>query len=402
MKEIDNTRENKRETKRKKGRSWLSRLNSWLHLWLGIGSGIIVFIVAITGCMFVFCDDIIDGIGGSALRVPEVKEVRLTPEELVTAFKKENPHLHPFYFVTYKDPQRTFRVGAEDKNDVFSFTWVDPYTGKSLKTTTAYYFFYVVAHIHSGHIPFGEVGGLIVEIATWIFLIELITGLILWWPVKWTKATREQSFKIKFKASWKRVNYDLHNVPGFYSLVPALMLTVTGLIIANKPLNRATHNLLDGKAQPYAAIRKMGPAYDSTRAYLPMNTVLDQLLREPGVTQVRMSLPPERQTVQLVLAGSDIGLKGIDGRILVADRYTGNEIKMAPALLRGISIEGWNMNLHIGFWAGWFGKIFTFIIGLICAALPITGFLIWWGRRKKKKPVRRVARPTVQPVAASV
>ena len=29
-----------------------------LHLWLGLGSGLIVFIVAVTGCIFVFHDEI--------------------------------------------------------------------------------------------------------------------------------------------------------------------------------------------------------------------------------------------------------------------------------------------------------------------------------------------------------
>jgi uncharacterized iron-regulated membrane protein len=29
------------------------------------------------------------------------------------------------------------------------------------------------------------------------------------------------------------------------------------------------------------------------------------------------------------------------------------------------------------------------LAGVIATSLPITGFLIWWGRRKKKKKVSR-------------
>ena len=31
------------------------------------------------------------------------------------------------------------------------------------------------------------------------------------------------------------------------------------------------------------------------------------------------------------------------------------------------------------------GKIFAFLISLLIASLPISGFYIWWGRNKKKK-----------------
>ena len=43
-----------------------------------------------------------------------------------------------------------------------------------------------------------------------------------------------------------------------------------------------------------------------------------------------------------------------------------------------------NFDLHVGAWAGLPSKILTFFAGLICASLPVTGFVIWWGRRKKE------------------
>ncbi|WP_373285061.1 hypothetical protein [Parapedobacter defluvii] len=40
---------------------------------------------------------------------------------------------------------------------------------------------------------------------------------------------------------------------------------------------------------------------------------------------------------------------------------------------------------------GQWGKFFTFVGGLIATSLPITGFYIWWGRRRKhkKRPTQR-------------
>ncbi len=50
-----------------------------------------------------------------------------------------------------------------------------------------------------------------------------------------------------------------------------------------------------------------------------------------------------------------------------------------------------NYDIHIGAIVGLPGKILAFIISAITASLPVTGFIIWWGRRKKsKKPKVRM------------
>jgi uncharacterized iron-regulated membrane protein len=43
-----------------------------------------------------------------------------------------------------------------------------------------------------------------------------------------------------------------------------------------------------------------------------------------------------------------------------------------------------NYDLHTGAVFGLAGKIFAFLISLLIATLPISGFYIWWGRHKKK------------------
>ncbi|GHA34142.1 hypothetical protein GCM10007103_14680 [Salinimicrobium marinum] len=70
----------------------------------------------------------------------------------------------------------------------------------------------------------------IIAYGTLIFVIALITGLVLWWPRRWNKTIRDASFKIKWTAKFKRLNYDLHNVLGFYTLLVALVLGLTGMV----------------------------------------------------------------------------------------------------------------------------------------------------------------------------
>jgi hypothetical protein len=44
-----------------------------------------------------------------------------------------------------------------------------------------------------------------------------------------------------------------------------------------------------------------------------------------------------------------------------------------------------NYDIHIGAIGGIVGKIIAFFASLLCASLPVTGFLLWYGRRYKKK-----------------
>ncbi|HQS06342.1 MAG TPA: PepSY-associated TM helix domain-containing protein, partial [Daejeonella sp.] len=49
-----------------------------------------------------------------------------------------------------------------------------------------------------------------------------------------------------------------------------------------------------------------------------------------------------------------------------------------------------NYDLHTGAIIGLPGKIIAFIASLIIAILPVTGFMIWYGRRKKERKVAGV------------
>ena len=51
----------------------------------------------------------------------------------------------------------------------------------------------------------------------------------MWIPAKMNKKALKAGLKIKWKAPFSRVNYDLHNVLGFYTALVALLIALTGL-----------------------------------------------------------------------------------------------------------------------------------------------------------------------------
>ncbi len=71
--------------------------------------------------------------------------------------------------------------------------------------------------------------------------------------------------------------------------------------------------------------------------------------------------------------------------ISIYDRYSGQKIEVNPKIIQHEKTENVVWQLHMGQWWGQIGKLSTFLAGLVATSLPITGFLIWWGRRKKKK-----------------
>lgn len=66
---------------------------------------------------------------------------------------------------------------------------------------------------------------------------------------------------------------------------------------------------------------------------------------------------------------------------------TGELLQRLPhaAKSNGRKLGDMNYDLHTGQILGLGGKILAFLASLISASLPITGTLLWWGRKRKSK-----------------
>ncbi len=73
------------------------------------------------------------------------------------------------------------------------------------------------------------------------------------------------------------------------------------------------------------------------------------------------------------------------------DQYSGKELEATGTYAGSFDnssmadkIKRMNYDIHVGAILGLPGKILAFFASLIAASLPVTGFYIWWGRKKKK------------------
>ncbi|WP_337040866.1 PepSY-associated TM helix domain-containing protein [Emticicia sp. 17c] len=361
-----------------------------IHLWLGLSSGLVVFIVSITGCIYAFQVEIQDLT--QPYRYIEVEnKPMLPPSTLKAIVEKEVPNKF-IHSITYERPGRAAIATIYHYEPTYYYlVYINPYNGNVLKVKNMDNDFFRI--ILNGHFYLWlpeKIGQPVVASATLIFLLLMISGLILWWPKN--KSAAKQRFSIKWNAKWRRVNYDLHNVLGFYMTWVAIIIAITGLVWGFQWFSKAYYFTLSGGKQQidYYEPESAKPVAASTQNNIPaIDRIWNKIKVETPEAQTIEVHPPETPQSTIATAtttDTDVYWKH-DYRYF--DQYTLKEVsvKHAYGRLQDIStadkILRMNYDIHVGAAFGFSGKLLAFFASLIAASLPITGAYIWWGRRKK-------------------
>jgi uncharacterized iron-regulated membrane protein len=360
-----------------------------VHLWLGFTSGIIVFVIAVTGCLYAFQAEISALTGKSYRKVAPQNAAYLPPSQMRQIAEKRLPGKHVHSIAYAAKDQAVVATFFSLEPDYYYEIYINPYTGEVLKTKNMDRDFFRIVLL--GHfylwLP-DEVGQQITIYATIIFVVMMITGLILWWPRN--KAAAKQRFSIKWSAAWRRKNYDLHNVLGFYMIWVAIIIAITGLVFGWQLLANALYKGTGGKK----SLIYQEPFSDTTKIaqgiLLPVDQLWVRMQREHREAEIiEMHFPAsEKSSIEVAVNTDADTYWRTDYRYF--DQYTMKELPVEHIYGRFKEATGadkllrMNYDVHVGAILGLPGKILAFFGSLIAASLPITGFMIWWGRRKKK------------------
>ena len=385
--------------KKSNPKSRFRKIIEWLHLWLGLSSGIIVFIVCLTGTLFVFHDEVNNWRNREVLTVPyNDGMVKLSPDSILKNLAVQYPRVSASFYSAYADPVKPVKIMCMNRNIKKKYfglgmAFADPYTGKILKVDHTYGVFRWLGAVHM-NLLLDETGTQIVKIATVIFFLELITGFIWWLPRRWNRSNRKKSFTIMWKARWKRLNVDLHNVLGFYALPLAIVLAFTGLVLSYDAVRKGTFRLFGGDGAQ--TVYQQLPKADSTQKQLPLAFIFRKYEAQlSGYPIISCSAPSPRRGYYQLQGNYDKSMITNRGKTFYVDAYTGSTLNLSPRILKDARMANTNLSLHIGTWYGLPGKILTFIVCLICTSLPVTGFMIWLNKRKKIKNRRRPGCPNL-------
>lgn len=368
-----------------------------LHKWFGLVVGLVIFVISITGCIYVFHDEL------KLICYPQKYFLETKVEtvfkplsftELRTIAQKSLPEGESITRADiYPAKNRTwvFRAQKTDEDAIghvqyqkyYKRVFINPYTGEvQAVENTKYEFFQIVLQLHLNLLLGKKIGHPIVGISTILFIILLLSGIVIWFPKKRTKKSFKRSFLIKWKSKWKRLIYDFHNVLGFYSLFFALILGITGLVFAYPNFKKA-----------YAEFFNFGPKSSISLSEKPfwMNThvlenPLDDLIQNvlerhasADMMSVRLKANNQKQDVQVRLDKD----KTSQFYWYYADlqKTEIDSIKSNQNLQIGDKLVAMNYDMHVGSIGGIPTKILIFIISFICASLPVTGFIVWWNKR---------------------
>ncbi|WP_159018474.1 PepSY-associated TM helix domain-containing protein [Algibacter sp. L3A6] len=362
-----------------------------LHKILGLATGIVVFIVSVTGCCWAFRTEIENQYNDYKKVTPQ-DQAFLTPTEVKKTAERVFPNntIHGSVFGKADDAIEVIFYDAEP--EFYQSIFLNPYSGAIIQVDDHLSGFF--AFILKGHtrvwLP-KAIGEHVVGASILIFIFIIISGFILWIPKKRKNLKQRLKFDWKSTTRWKRKNFDLHTVVGFYICSLALVLAFTGSVMSYNWLKYVVYVSTGGDKVPAFIIPENTSGVALNNAdILPIDQLMMKLRKEsPRAENFELHYPKtDSSSVYVEVSNSNDLFYDSDFRFF--DQNTLEEIE-TPAIFGKYvdakvpdKILRMNYDIHIGAIGGIVGKIIAFIISLLTASLPVTGVLLWYGRHYKK------------------
>lgn len=380
-------------------RLWLhapqqSRLRSALfqiHLWVGVILSLYVVVIGLSGSALVFRQQLQRRIEPHLYTVqPAIRHASL--QKVMESAVAANPGFRVLTIVLPSNQNQSGYVmlaSAKGKLDRsrLRMDYFNPYTGQFLGEeniiegplgwiANLHYFLFA-----------GEPGLIINGIMGLGFFILCLTGIVLWWPgvKRWVGA-----LLLKQRSSWKRLNWDIHAVTGFWCFPGLVLLVFTGVYFAF-PMTVSSLAILGTGGNPKQVIALLMPppvpkAKDAHTISLDDALRIAQALLPPDTPPSFVSPPASPTGIYTVDAYRRNALPYSQGITLSIDAHSGKILKQVDSdqYPLGMRMTQYFHALHFGDFGdgalGIFLKIVWVILGIVTAILGITGLLMYWNR----------------------
>jgi uncharacterized iron-regulated membrane protein len=209
-------------------RIWLRRAAFQIHLWIGLAIGLYIVMLSVTGSVLVYRNEL-DRYFATPRPLYERDRKILTSDELKAVAERA----YPGYTITRlgdrisrRNP--TLEVWLERDGDKKERLF-NPYTGEELgaSVTQGEYFVLWLARLHDD-LLFDREGRFWNGILSLIATVLFVTGIVVWWPgvSRWRRG-----LILKRGVGWKRFNWDLHSMLGFWLFLFMLMWGISGFYL---------------------------------------------------------------------------------------------------------------------------------------------------------------------------
>jgi len=361
----------------KPARKWTFKyLSLKLHLWIGLGAGVLMFILGFTGTIIAFEQEIPRWTHQSLFYVhPAGQQL---PEAQLIANAQEaagGARIRNVLLSRWPTMAQIMQVPNPDDPRAGMRIFVDPYTGKVLGTQKGQMGVEKFDQfMHNTHLrvvqSWGDNGKLIVSIVGAILIVESTFGLILWFRLKrWT---------IKFRqASWFRVFFDAHNVLGIFALVLMLVLSITGVFIGFPTFEELAFKMTKSDRLVQRRLPQSTIAADGSKITVDQAIGIARAAMPEG-TPMAVDLPGTPKSGYMVRMRTTETEPTAFSWVLV-DQYNGNVLGTQKFhSSAGYVAIRYNRSIHTGDLWGLPGHIITSLTSLALVVLAITGVVIWW------------------------
>ncbi len=355
---------------------WLRRALFQIHLWAGVALSLYVVVIAISGSILVFENELTGTTLPRGLSAFDPLHTAPIPE-VMRRFRQACPGCTASVLISPYPAVPAFQIRAVDSQSRQLSFIADPVSGAVLSQPRTWVDWMHDLHVYlllgSGH------GKQVNGVGAAILLLLCVTGPLLWWPGfrNWSRG-----FRISLRSHWRRINFDAHLAIGIWTLAIVTWWAVSSIYFAwYGPLEAAVNAVFPVRAMlsppmPPLAPNSGGPASlaaivaaaQHSSPHGRLFAIYNPSLTDPTVF-VQMDLRDPSNFAHRDL----ITIETSSARVLTIWHY-GNNVTLGDWIL-------WSMfTLHFGTVWGIPIKILWFLLGVSLAVLSITGLIMYWNR----------------------
>ncbi len=392
-------------------RTLLRRAVLQIHLWCGLALGLYTALIGLTGSVLVLRPQL------EHLLRPQFYTLSRTPssfgsttlDDMVTKAEAKHTSYAPVGFedlprqptspperpiVLYMSPRSAspqFAPASRTPDELL--VYFDPRDGSLLGSRSRYAGpLGFAANLHY-YLLAGPSGYVVNGVFALIFLVLCLSGWFIWWPglrrMRAALHIHALSRARRSRISFRRLNWDIHTVGGFWANPLLITLVITGIyFVFPRPVLSVvvlgSHEGMEKISEwfsspPISAARNQASAISMQRAW----------------SAASMASPPDTPVQYLALPSAD----GEDYEAIAyhphtapyaqplrifIDQYTGEvsrtlDSRSLPILLRG---SLYVYAIHFGSFAGAGSRVVWFLVGLTPTALFVSGVILWWKHQR--------------------
>ncbi len=401
----------------------LRRVFFWSHLVLGVGAGLVILLMSVTGVLLGYERQMIvwlDGAprveapaGASRLPLDSLLQLASVPREAVASVAMRAAANEPVT-VRFRDRERAPLL-------------LDPYRGAAVQAPGDSTGRKTVAALRRWHRWVGaEAGELrttmkaVTGASNLAFLGLVVSGLWLWWPRRLTWASIRNVLWFRRGLSPKARDFNWHNTIGFWSAIPLFFVVASGVFISYRWPGLYLDRLLGSDSERAAAVaalaatppesapRGAGPdrrereageavAEPATPAAAPLEQYLAAAAAQsPAWQSVTITLPaPGDSLVTVAAAEGNTYRPDLRSTVLLhADSAAVCEVRDYAALSTSRKIRAWVRFGHTGEVFGVAGQTIATLATLAGVFLVLTGIALsirrlaaWFSRTYRRAPL---------------